>query len=506
MEVFVARQPIFDRSRDLVAYELLFRADGIRNEFNGADAGRATTEVIANTLLSIGWENILCGKRAFINFDRSALMGGLHSALPRESTVLEILESVTPDEELVAACQELNRQGYAFALDDYVDDPRYEPLLQIAKVIKVDIRTTSREEQERLLRTYKPRGLALLAEKVETHEEFDWSWRAGYDFFQGYFFTQPILVRGKQIPAAKIACLNLLAEMQHPDLDFDRLQAMISGDVALSYKLLRYANSPLFAGYSEIRTVKQALVILGEANIRQWVVLAALPAMAPNKLGELITHSLVRAAFCERVARAANVSEYKLGFLMGLFSLLDALMDMPLEEALHQVSVVPAITRPLLGISQEHEAFGNVFELVRRYEAGDWAGVAGAASRLKIGVSAISQAYAEATQWAQQAQHTNARANDSRRHVRHATRGKLSITWQDSSGRRKASEAELIDVSVAGLKLKVAERIPVNAMVSCEGPKQGIRGTGSVRYCNSSQGKYVAGLEFKNGTGWSEPV
>jgi len=506
MEVFVARQPIFDRSRELVAYELLFRADGVRNEFNGAEAATATTQVIANTLLSIGWENILCGKRAFINFDRSLLMDGLHSVLPRESTVLEILESVTPDEELVAACQELNRQGYDLALDDYVDDPRYEPLLRIAKIIKVDIRTTSRPEQERLLRVYKPRGLALLAEKVETHEEFDWCWRAGYDLFQGYFFTQPVLMRGKQIPAAKIACLNLLAEMQHPDLDFDRLQALISEDVSLSYKLLRYANSPLFPGYSEIRSVKQALVILGEANIRQWVVLAALPAMAAGKLGELITHSLVRAAFCERVARAAGLSEYKLGFLMGLFSLLDALIDMPLQEALNQMSVVPAITRPLLGTSREHDAFGNVYELVRQYEAGDWAGVAAAASRLKIQVSAVSQAYAEATHWAQQAQHANARANDSRRHVRHATRGKLRITWRDSAGRRKESEAELMDVSVAGLKLKVAEQIPVNAAVSCEGPKQGIRGTGSVRYCNSSHGKYIAGLEFKDGTGWREPA
>jgi len=164
MDVFVARQPIFDRSRKLIAYELLFRSDSVRNESSGTEAAPATTQVIANTLFSIGWENILCGKQAFINFDRSLLIAGLHSVLPPESVVLEILESVTPDDELVAACQEIHRQGYTIALDDFADDPRYEPLLRIAKLIKVDMLATSRQEQERLLQIYRPRGVALLAE------------------------------------------------------------------------------------------------------------------------------------------------------------------------------------------------------------------------------------------------------------------------------------------------------------------------------------------------------
>lgn len=505
MDVFVARQPIFDRSRELVAYELLFRSDGVHNEFNGNNtSSRPTTQVIGNTLLSIGWDNILCGKQAFINFDRTSLMDGLHSVLPRESTVLEILETVTPDEELIAACQELHRQGYKIALDDFVDDPRYEALLRISALIKVDIRTTSKEEQERLLRTYRPRGLAVLAEKVETHEEFHWAWRAGYDLFQGYFFTQPVVIRGKQIPAAKVVCLNLLSEMQHADLDFDRLQALISEDVSLSYKLLRYANSPLFCGYAEIRSVKQALVILGESNIRHWVALAALPAMAADKPGELVTHSLVRASFCERLARVAGVPDFKLGFLMGLFSLLDALVDMPLKDALNQVSVVPAITRPLLGTSQEHEAFGKVYELVCRYEVGEWAAVAELASKLKIPVSEVGQAYTAATLWAQQALRASDAPKERRRQVRHAISGTLRISWRDGAGRKKVSDAELINVSVGGLRVKVAENVPVDSIVSCDEPKQGICGTGSVRYSNSFQGKYVLGIEFKNGNGWRE--
>ncbi len=506
MDVFVARQPIFDRARHLFAYELLFRADGVRNEFDGREAASATTQLIAHSLLSIGWQNMLDGKQAFINFDRSLLLAGLHSVLPRENVVLEILESVTPDDEVVAACRELHKQGYAIALDDFVDHPRYLPLLEMAKVIKVDVQTTPPAEQERLLRTYQPRGVALLAEKVETPEEFDRARRAGFDFFQGYFFARPVLVRGKQIPASKVTCLNLLTEMQHPDLDFDRLERLISEDVSLSYKLLRYANSALFSRYTEIRSVKQALAILGENNIRNWVALATLPAMAQDKPGELVTHSLVRAHFCERIAKAAGLAEYQLGFLMGLFSLLDALIDTPLEEALRHVSVVPAISRALLGVSESQNAFGDVYTLARSYEVGDWSVVAALASRLHVKVSEIGAAYSQATLWAQRSLHGAARSADSRRNVRHASSGTLHIDWEDGSGRRQAAQAKLLNVSVAGLKLQVAENIPVHARVSCDEPKLGICGVGSVRYSSPADGSYVIGLEFKNGTGWQEPV
>ncbi len=239
----------------------------------------------------------------------------------------------------------------------------------------------------------------MLAEKVETFEEYNEARRAGYDYFQGYFFARPTLVRAKQIRAAKITCLNLLPEMQQADLDFRRLEKLIREDVSLSYKLLRYANSALFCG--EIQSVKQALAILGEANIRHWVALASLPAMAHDKPGELVTLSLVRARFCERLAQAADIGEYQLGFLMGLFSLLDALVDIPLADALREVSVVPAIRRPLLGDAPEHDAFRKVYELVRRYEEGDWNAVAALACDLKLQVSTIGTAYAESTLWAQ---------------------------------------------------------------------------------------------------------
>src|SRR5580658_7834691 len=246
MEVFVARQAIFDRQRQLYAYELLYRSDAARNEFDGTDAGAATRQVISSTMLSIGLENILCGKKAFLNFDHRLLSDGMHMSLPRQAIVIEILESVQPTADLIALCQTIHKQGYSIALDDFVAQPQFEPLTHIAKLIKVDFQATVREEQERLLRTYQPRGIMMLAEKVETYEEFEWARQAGYDLFQGYFFARPVIVSGRQIPALQATCLRLLRETQRQDLDFPRLELLIRGDVSLSFKLLRHANSAMY--------------------------------------------------------------------------------------------------------------------------------------------------------------------------------------------------------------------------------------------------------------------
>ena len=505
MDVFVARQPIFDRKGQLYGYELLFRSDLDNNEFDGSEAASATMQVIANSIFSIGLENLVCGKKAFFNFNRTLLMGGLLSILPKESVVVEILESVEPDAEIVTACRELYAQGYTIALDDFVRDPRFEPLTEIAKLIKVDMRATAKTEQEHLLRTYPPRGIAMLAEKVETREEFDWAQRAGYDLFQGYFFTRPVVVRSRQVPACKATCLQLLREVQHSDLDFKKLAALISRDVSLSHKLLQYVNSALFYRAVEVRSLDHCVVIVGEDNIRHWVALAALPILAKDKPGEVVTHSLVRARFCERLAQLSGIQEKELGFLMGLFSLLDALIDLPLEEALLRVNLPPAIRGVLLGTLREDDALKNVFALVCRYEVGDWDAVTAFAAKLKIQASAIGAAYAESALWAQQALHLTTQKTDSRRKVRHTVRGTLSIPWEDASGRERTSTANLINVSVSGLQVLVAEQIPVSTYVTCNDAKLGISGRGTVRYCNFSKGKYLIGIEFIGG-GWREPL
>jgi c-di-GMP-related signal transduction protein len=402
VEVFVARQPIFDRQRQLYGYELLYRSDRACNQFDGTEASAATKQVISSTLLSIGLENILCGKKAFLNFNQRLLSDGFYLSLPRQATVIEILETVEPNADLIALCQSILEQGYTIALDDFVSSPQLEPLTRLAQLIKVDMRQTSKLEQERLLRTYRPRGMAMLAEKVESYEEFEWARAAGYDYFQGYFFARPSVIHSHHVPASKLNCLRLLSEVQKPELDFKRLETLIRADVALTYKLLRYVNSALFGRRGEIQSIERAIMILGTEDFRRWVALATLPMLATDKPGELATLSIVRARFCERLIQLAGIAMQNEAFLMGMFSLLDALLDQPLDEALGAVSLEPGVIQALLGTAPERNVLSKIYRLTRRYEQGDWDEVEQLSRECGFPGSAAGDAYVEATLWAEQ--------------------------------------------------------------------------------------------------------
>jgi c-di-GMP-related signal transduction protein len=402
MDVFVARQPIFDRELRLIGYELLFRSGPQSIAYDGAEEGLSTIHVIANTLFAIGHENILCGKLGFINFGRGLLVDGWRPLLPKEGTVVELLETVEPDSDVLQACKRLREQGYTIALDDFVCHPRFEPLTRFADILKVDVQSTCRDSQSGLLKKYQPQGIKMLAEKVETQEEFDWSLKAGFDYFQGYFFARPTIVRGKQIPTGKLACLRLLLEAQKRNLDFDYLEMRISEDVSLSYKLLRYVNAAVFRRLTEIHTIGQALARLGEDEVRRWIAIAVLPRLAADKPNELVTHSILRARFCETVARVADIKEADDAFLVGMFSQLDALLDRPLELALAEVSLAPMIIDVLLDRASANNELANVYRMVRHYQSGEWDLVEGIARLLKIPDSLVGQSYLESVRWTNQ--------------------------------------------------------------------------------------------------------
>ena len=402
VDVFVARQAIFDNQRRLYAYELLYRSHGAHNHFDGTEAAIATQQVISSTLLSIGFENMLGGKKAFLNFDHRLLSEGMHLSLPRETIVIEILESVEPTADLVALCRGIHQQGYSIALDDFVSQPEFEPLTRITNLIKVDLQATPKEEQERLLRVYQPRGIKMLAEKVETQEEFEWARRKGYDLFQGYFFARPVIVSARQIPAGRTTCLRLLHESRQTDLNFHRLENLIREDVSLTFKLLRYANSALFERADKTRSIGRALRVIGEDAVRRWVALATLPMLATNKPGELVTLSIVRARFCERLAQLGGIAQHDEAFLMGMFSLLDALIDRPLDEALREVDLGPGITQALLGTAADQDALAKIYRLTCRYELGDWDEAEKLAGECRVSAGAVGAAYVESTLWAEE--------------------------------------------------------------------------------------------------------
>jgi EAL and modified HD-GYP domain-containing signal transduction protein len=400
MDVFVARQAILNRQKDLFGYELLFRSSAERNCYDGTDSCSSTQQVIANTLFSAGLEGILGGKKGFINFDRKMLLDGSWSILPKENVVIEVLESVGPDEAVVEACGRLRASGYMLALDDFVDHPKFEPLTHMAQIIKVDVLATSRAEQKHLVVRYGKRGIRMLAEKVETLKEFDWALSVGFDYFQGYFFTKPVVVRGRQIPSSKISCLNLLQETQREPINFEKVRDLIKNDVAFSYKLLRFTNSAFFAHQTEIRAIDRALMVLGEEGIRRWVTIAAMIGLAKDKPSELIAQSLLRARFAEQLARIAGHQDASNWFLMGLFSHLDALLDRTMENALQQIELNRPVKEVLSHTAPADNRMACGYSLICSYEKGDWASVTKFAQCVGVQVSEIGQAYVESARWA----------------------------------------------------------------------------------------------------------
>ncbi len=402
MDVFVARQAIFDRRLDVFGYELLFRSCQ-NNVYDGTDGALASSQVISSSFYSIGVENILGGKRAFINFPRKLLVEDCASLLPREVAVIEILESVEGDQEVLEACAALRRRGYLLALDDFAEREDTTALTRMADIIKVDFRATEPAEQEELMQRYGRRGIRMLAEKVETQAEFERARKIGYTYFQGYFFARPVIVQGREVPGFKLNYLRILQEVHRPELDYRRLEALLKPEVSLTYKLLRYVNSAVFGFNRRIESIKEALVLVGENEVRKWVSVVVLPQLAGNKPGELVLTAVVRARFCELIAQPAGLggraSEL---FLMGLFSLLDVMMDQPLEGLLEQLSVADDVRATLLESAPPGDRIAGVYALVRANEQADWDALAANAASLAIPAERIPELYLEAVQWGDQ--------------------------------------------------------------------------------------------------------
>ncbi|MBI2300241.1 MAG: HDOD domain-containing protein [Armatimonadetes bacterium] len=371
MDICVARQPILDKKRNLHAYELLYRSADPPTDNRPLAGDRATATVVVNSFLEIGLANLTGTRSCYINVNREILLSDAVTALPPERVVLEVLEDVPPDADVVAACRRLKDAGYTLALDDVIDDERgRQELLELVDVVKVDLMLAKPRWKWQLPTALKRRGLKFVAEKVETKEEFERCLEAGYDWFQGYFFCKPELVRSKTVPGFRLNYLRLLKELSAPDVDFDATEAVIKSDTALSYQLLKLINSAAFIQRRQISDVHNALVTLGVRETRKWASMLCLSDMARDRPGEIIVQSLVRAQFCEALSRPiqqpTRATEL---FLMGLLSLIDAIVERPMAEIIADLNLAEDVTSALV---QRSGPFGCVLDLVGSFEQGDW--------------------------------------------------------------------------------------------------------------------------------------
>ena len=398
MDAYIARQPIFNRRKKIFGYELLFR-DATARFAPEIDGDTATSTVLGNTFFNIGIDTLIGGKKSFINFTQNLLVRKVPLLLPKQETVVEILENVQPTPDLIAACQEMVKKGYTFALDDFAYSPELQPLIDIAHIIKFDFRLSSMDEIESYLKQIPKRtGLSLLAEKVETYDEFKQAKQMGFDYFQGFFFCKPELIKGKEISGSQLNLLQIMAEVNRADFEFSSPEKLIAPDVSLSYKLLRYIISAFFAKAQEITSIQQALVYMGEAEIRRFVSLIAMSNLAKGKPDELIRASCIRGKFCELLGAVTvtQVSSAEL-FTLGMFSFIDAIVDQSMASVMKDLPLSERIKNALC--YRRGELIGYL-GLMEYYEKGQWALVGRLADALQISRAKLPQIYQQACEWA----------------------------------------------------------------------------------------------------------
>ena len=392
---FVARQPILDRKQKVFGYELFFR-NGIEDHFT-ADPELAARATLDSSLL-FGLNTLCHNSRAFVNCTREVLLKDLITLLPPGQTVAEILETVEPEDRVVAACKRLKQAGYLIALDDFAaDDPR-TPLCGLADIIKVDVRATSVEDRSGLIRRFRSPQCRMLAEKVETIQEFNEARDMGFTYFQGYFFYKPELVMGREVPANRLRYLQLLEMVSRPELDLRELEKMLKQEAAICYRLLRYLNSPVFGFSLEIKSVRHAMAILGERELRRWIRLVVTIGAAEQRCSELVLMGLTRARFCELLSSRLKLNNDL--FLMGLLSLMDAILEIDMGSLFAQIPVDQEIKAALMG---QASSLRPLYQLMLAQESGEWAHVSELANRQGLTDDEVADAWWRALSWAQEA-------------------------------------------------------------------------------------------------------
>ncbi|MCL4782470.1 MAG: EAL domain-containing protein [Bryobacterales bacterium] len=344
---YLARQPIFDASLQVLGYELLYRG-GLEPRANFADATFATLSVISSAFFLLGRETVGGSKMLFLNVGSEVLDDERVTLLNPRQLVLEILEDVARDDALLQHCGSLRGAGFSLALDDIVCVPQLEPLRNSVDFAKVDFLALDSAQRAEICGAARAWRVPIIAEKVETYEDFQEAKQLGCQFFQGYFFAKPNLLRAQRLKGSRSHHLMILAEVSAAEMDFERLEKLMRQDLSLSWLFFRFLNSAQFSWSTEVRSLRHAFALLGAENMRKWVLLAVVPFLASDKPHELVVESLLRARFCELLAESSKLYSRAADlFLVGLFSVLDAVLDKPLREILQSLEL-PSDVRAVL--------------------------------------------------------------------------------------------------------------------------------------------------------------
>lgn len=368
-DIYVGRQPIYNKDLGVFGYELLFRT-GINNAAVMGDisADGATSTTIINSFLEIGLEKLVGKRFAFINLTEAFLNEEEALPISPEQVIIEVLENIPVNFQLLKSVKRLAEAGFTIALDDYIYNPAHKPLVMMADIIKIDIMALSQKELIDHVKILKKFRAKLLAEKIETMEEFEFCIKLGFEYFQGYFLSKPRIIKSKSLPTNKLAVLNLLSVLQNQDAEIDELEAAISFDVSMSYKILKLINSAFFNFPRKVESIKQAIVILGRRQLRSWASMLAMSNL-DDRPSEMIHMAMARAKMCELLAEAAGLKPIETYFTVGLFSALDILMEKALEEVIQPLPLGEDLVAALL---KREGVLGEALDCTLAYELADF--------------------------------------------------------------------------------------------------------------------------------------
>ncbi len=364
--VLVGRQAILDRDLEVFAYELLFRDDQAKNFCFERDGDLATSRTILNAFFEIGLERLTGGRPAFLNLTRSFFTDKPPIPFEPDSVVLEILEDIPVDDTLIASVKALHDQGYQLALDDFVFEDKWQPLLPYVDLIKVEITEDTLRNMAERIEPLRKLPVKLLAEKVETKEQFRQLHDLGFDLFQGYFFARPDIVAQKQLSESQLVVTRILAELSSPKTELKDIANLIGQDPALSFKMLRLVNSAAIGLRREIDSIQQAVVLLGLQRVRAWAMLFVM-AKSGNSSRELLNLGLLRANLCERLSRMYGKGNPDTAYTVGLLSILDGILSMSMQQALEELPLPEPVR---IAIGERAGEYGEILLRATELENG----------------------------------------------------------------------------------------------------------------------------------------
>ncbi|MCT4618598.1 MAG: HDOD domain-containing protein [Marinisporobacter sp.] len=399
MEVFVARQPIFNSNKEVIAYELLYR-DSNKNFFNNnIGASKATSILIANSYFSIGIEKLIGKHKAFINFNKNLIERDIPMIFDKDTIVIEILEDVIPDKKFINTLKKLKELGYTIALDDFTYNYSYDDIVELCDIIKVDFLQNTKEEVYRIIQKWDNKDRKFLAEKIETDEMFHYAKKIGYDYFQGYFFDRPVIIKGKRLKGNKIQYLRIMEELNKDSPSYNNITKIIEYDINLTYKILKLVNSKFTLSH-EIQSIKHALTLMGLKEIQVWVTLVMIQDIKNMEKNEILKTSLIRSKLGQLLAEnSIHKKKNNEAMLMGLISVIDILLEESMEKILSKLPISTDIKNPLMG---KESPLSDIYKIIINYEKASWEELSEYAKKIEIDIEKLPDQYFKAVQWAEE--------------------------------------------------------------------------------------------------------